>query len=340
MMRNITHFILLILLFCLNTATARAQCLTVEKPANNTLVAVTGAEVHIEGTATLGPVTVQVDNQTSYTATSIGDKWSVNAYVPFDKASLVAISAWGCEQPTSIVLLLTPVASTNVPRREHAAFGMEWTTAAEELLKDLGRATLDSPPPANFLDRVRRGILTVASAYLAEFDISLKEGAAPNRIRVVDETEPRGRFGVTLDPEDCGDQLQNASIYAYIGSLAEHIRANPPLWAILDKEKDNSDLRADDFGHLLGTVIAHEILHATGLLVCPWMQGYDGHNDPKFLLGHMGKRYGNGFHLMDPFERVPPTMLIGRDDSSFPARRLLLHDTFSKSYLSLVHPRP
>ncbi|HWW61440.1 MAG TPA: hypothetical protein VN181_08745, partial [Thermoanaerobaculia bacterium] len=163
---------------------------------------------------------------------------------------------------------------------------------------------------------------------------------APNRIHIRGDLVT-GAFAYTKPraTPDCGDIFQDDNTDVYGGSIADDIHSRPRIWAVF-KSEDDPNVRADDIAHVLGTIVVHEVLHASGLLQCKWMQGdITGHNDPRFERGK-GHRYASGQHLMDTFAMVTPEVLVGRSNTPSGPRPDLANDSFAANYLLLIHPKP
>jgi hypothetical protein len=264
--------------------------------------------------------------------------WSTSLQLEPNIASLVRVEQVGCER---IEILVTPANPADIKKRGSSSFQIDWTPEGEREVLAIGRGTLNVVAnPQKFVERVKRELLSYVTAELTPYDITIGGPSAPNKIHLLgDVVADAYAWTKRRDPPDCGDVFQNDNTEIYVGSIAEDIRTRPFLWATF-KRDDGDDLRADDVGHILGTIVLHEVLHASGLLQCTWMQGdVTGHNDPRFERGS-GHRYDSGKHLMDTFAMVAPEALIGRGATATSPRPRLANDSFSANYLQLIHPRP
>jgi len=263
--------------------------------------------------------------------------WSTSLQLEPLIASKVQLDQPGCN---SVEILVTPANPNDIKKRPRSVFQIDWTPEGERKVLAIAADTLPSlSNTAEFMARVKREFMAVATSELAEFDIAIGTASASNTVHILEDVVA-GTFAWTKKPEtpDCGDLFQNDVTEVYVGTIADDIHSRP-IWAIL-KRTDGEATRADDIGHMLGIIVAHEILHASGLLQCVWMQGdATGHNDPRFERGR-GHRYQSGQVLLDTFAMVPPEVLIGRSSPTTVTRSQLANDTFAANYLRLIHPRP
>jgi len=337
---------LLAVVACCCISRASSQCLTLDVPVDNVVLRSSDNTVRLSGTAlttnairvitfTSGPVE-QVVN------VGAGGRWAVDLNLPQNVASRVTVEQLACDGG-SLDLLVTPVMSDVLSKRSPAVFQVAWLSKAEEEVADIGVRTLKAAPnAASFVNGVKAETIRVAQEYLSDFSISVGSATADN-VAIISGDVVKGYYGKT-DPRpdgkpDCGDTAQDDSITIWAGSVDSDMRDRPTMWSLLAKT-DTLEMRINDLGHIFGTLVAHEILHAAGLVGCTWMQGNSGsHNDPHFERG-LHKRFDFGNNLMDPFESVDPSRLIGRKDTSSTPRSKLKNDAFSASYLRIIHPKP
>lgn len=341
------HRLLLILTAVVCTTTTASACITLDKPLDNVVLLIPDGRVKLTGIA-LGIDEVKLTifesgkppSEIIKIRVDHDKRFAHEVTLPVNVATHLFLEQRGCREVLD--LLVTPINSSAVARRTPSVYQLDWFPSGEEKIADIGQLTLspftDAP---GFVNEVKAETLRVTQEFLAEFAIRVGTSEASNKVRFTGTAEA-DLFGATLPrgdgSTDCGDVAQDDLINIYVGSLHTDIVTRRTIWQLLDTG-DPRSMRITDLAHILGTLAAHEILHASGLVRCEWMQGDPrGHNNARFEIGRP-KRYGAGSHLMDTFAAVDPATMIGRTDRTTAPRQKLVHDDFSASYLQLIHPR-
>lgn len=265
-----------------------------------------------------------------------GRMWRTTIQLDPAIASLIRIEQPSC-RPSKLEILVTTAPPEDLQLRPAARFQVDWAPEAEVSIAQIGREVLGVDPPVDFVSSMKKVVMNVVHRYLNSFDIRIDATNSPNKIYIVKDRDERA-YARTIVPNNnnCGGKKTGTETQVYIGTLKHDITTRRPSWAVLDH--GNPVRLSEDIAQTVGTIIAHEVLHAVGLLQCGWMQGDEGaHHDPRFERGS-GRRYASGEHLMDPFTRVSPKGLVGRHAPAATDRNDLLNDSFSANYLRMIHP--